>query len=190
MVGATRTAIALALVIGLPWPVWASDVIEGPAEPVTVVAVIDFGFSPYHYDFVGHQHPWNLDDDAGNDFDFRTDPATYIPGYPADAIPIELTVPTEHDEVVADRRDGVDADAWDAFEISSSPDDVTLHWFPGTKIIGAVSFGRDFYDTNDAHGTRSAASAAGNLHGTCPECLFVLVTEPVPAALEWVAAQP
>ena len=157
--------------------------------PFTVVAVIDFGFSPYHYDFAWHQHPWNLDADPYNDFDFQADPATYIEGFPG-ATPIQLTIPESPDEDVSGYRTGVDADAWAGFEPSSDMLSPDLYWFPGTKIIGAVRDGSDFYGSNSSHGTRSAASAAGNIHGTCPECVFVLLQGAAAGQLEWVASQP
>ena len=66
-----------------------------------------------------------------------------------------------------------------------------MHWFPGTKVIGAVNFGGSFFGGNEAHGTKSAASAAGNLHGMCAECLFVLVRDGENGVgLKWAAAQP
>ncbi len=158
------------------------------ARPVTIVAVVDSGFSPYPYDFVGHQHPWNTDGDANNDFDFTTDPATYIEGYPG-AAPIAITVPTSPGQELGPLVAG-DLGAWSGMQ-SSSLADVNLYWFPGTKVIGAVNFGDAFFEGNDAHGTRSAASAAGNIHGSCAECLFVLVRNGQDGAgLRWAAAQP
>lgn len=173
------------------WDVAAEPAPAGP-QGVTVVAVVDGGFNPYHYDFVGSQHPWNLDGDASNDIDFSADPATYISGYPG-AQAINLTLPATPDADVATRHTGVDAAAWSTFEASSTVADAKMHWFPGTKVIGAVSFngsGTRFWGGNDSHGTRSAASAAGNIHGTCAECVFVLVNGATTEALAWAASQP
>lgn len=185
---------------------------SGP-KPLTVVAVIDGGFNPYHYDFLGSQHPFNLDADSTNDVDFNADPADLISGYPG-AAPLQVTLPTSPDEDISDRRygktpddllaetpKGVDEDVWDTLEVSA-PDAVKMYRFPGTKVIGAVNFRNgdetedflygepEFFGDNESHGTRSAASAAGNIHGTCPECVFVLVNNSSPEALAWVAAQP
>jgi len=163
---------------------------EHTLRPVTVVAVVDNAFSPYHFDFIGSQHPWNKDMDATNDFDASADPAGYIPGHPG-ATPLTLTLPTAASEVVSDRASGVDAAAWASMQASSLATGIHLYWLPGTKIVGAVHFGGGFVGTNDDHGTRSAASTAGNVHGTCPECLFVLVQDGAAnAGLIWAASQP
>lgn len=177
-------------------PDGGDPVVEDPTStdpgrplPTTVVAVIDSGFSPYHFDFVGHQHPWNTDADPDNDLNFYADPASYIEGHPG-AVALPITIPTDPNQDVSGLAAGDDADVWAEFQPSSLADP-KVHWFPGTKIVGALSFETPaFYANNDSHGTRSAASAAGNLHGTCPECLFVLVNNSTPDALAWVAAQP
>ncbi|MBI4394021.1 MAG: S8 family serine peptidase [Euryarchaeota archaeon] len=171
----------------------SNTTLSGPTpvepRPVTVVAVVDDGFSPYHYDFVGHQHPWNLDSDATNDFDFTTDPSTYIAGYPG-AKAIDISIPQTADTNVASLL-AADAAAWAEFEVSTgSGTGVKLHWLPGTKIIGAVRYGASFAGTNSNHGTRSAASAVGNIHGTCPECLVVLVQGLGNNGVTWAASQP
>lgn len=168
----------------------------------TVVAVLELaeetnGFSPYHFDFAGHQHPWNNDDDLENDVDFSSDPGGWLPGYPG-ATPVDITVPTDPDTVVADLAAG-DRQAWDGMK-SSVGKDVNLYRFPGTKVVGAVRFGDSrsdpgtMYGDNAAHLTKSTSVAAGNLHGTCPECAVVVVLFDWPsnyrAALEWVAEQP
>lgn len=173
----------------------------GQVRAFTVIAVVDSSFNPYHYDFVGHQHPWNVDGDLSNDVDFTVDPSTYIDGMPAPS-PIAIKIPAFATETVSTYRNGVDASEWNKFKYSTSSDP-KVNWFPGTKIIGALSFGSslrvagvtvtaaNFYGGNDAHGTRSAASAGGNIHGTCPECLFVLVQDGANnEGLEWAARQP
>lgn len=183
-----------------------SDVAPLPAgggvRSHTVIAVVDSSFTPYHYDFVGHQHPWNLDANPGNDIDFSVDPSTYIEGMPSPS-PINVTIPTAPTETVSTYRTGKDVAEWNKFQYST-PSDAKINWFPGTKIIGALSFApaptmvgpvrigsQNFYGDNSAHGTRSAASAGGNIHGTCPECLFVLVQDGGGnAGLEWAAKQP
>ena len=168
----------------------------GP-QPVTVVAVIDGGFSPYHLDFRGSYHPFNRDADTSNDIDFNADPATYIEGMPA-TTPIQLTLPADESADVSGLYAGADAGAWASLNMSE-PEAPKLYRFPGTKIIGAVDFvgpvetvdgeNLDFYGDNDSHGTRSAASAAGNIHGTCSTCVFVLINGSDPGALKWAASQ-
>lgn len=161
----------------------------GGGRAVTVVAIVDGGgFSPYVYEFVGHQHPWNKDTDPTNNFLFTDDPSTYVAGYPG-GTSIPLTIPTNPDQRVDAWRTGRDAAKWDLFQASTF-DEPHMYWFPGTKIVGALRFQGDFYGSNSAHGTRSAVSAAGNTLGTCPECVVVLVQGSGPEALKWAASQP
>ncbi len=157
-------------------------------HPVTVVAVIDNGFNPYHYDFVAHQHPWNRDSTTLNDFDFTRDPATYIDGFPG-AERVDITIPTTPGTDVGALHTA-DADEWSKIKRSTSRNDVKLYWLPDTKVVAAASFtGNGVYASNSAHGTRSAASAAGNWHGTCQECVFVLLEGLSYEALRWAVAQ-
>jgi hypothetical protein len=154
----------------------------------TVVAVIDpEGFNPYHYDFKGDEHPWNKDADPGNTIDFNSDPATYIDGYPG-ATPIDIDLPNNPTDDIAGRHDA-DSAAWSGFQGSDGATQ-RMYRFPKTKIVGALRFGTKFYDPSDSHGTRSAATAVGNIHGTCPECLVVLIEASNPTeAIRWVARQ-
>lgn len=171
----------------------------------TVIAVMELaeanGFNPYHFDFLGHQHPWNNDDDLENDLDFGLDPSSWFPGYPtgtAAPTSVELTLPsaTQADAEVASFK-AADQAAWSSLRTSTRTT-TNLYRFPGTKIVGAAQFSStaktaSFYGDNIAHGTKSAAVAGGNTSGTCPECVFVLVlfdavgSQP---ALEWVSQQP
>lgn len=163
-----------------------AEAITGP-RPLTIVGVIDGGFSPYHYDFLGHRHPFNLDADSSNNIDFSSDPATYIEGYPT-TTPLAITIPTSPTQNVSGLRTA-DNSEWAKLQLSTASN-VKIYRFPGTKIIGAVNFSGSFYGSNDSHGTRSAASAAGNVHGTCPECLFVLINGSTTQALAWASQQP
>ncbi|HVE91841.1 MAG TPA: S8/S53 family peptidase [Actinomycetota bacterium] len=177
--------VVLALIAALVTP---SPAVALQDRPVTVVAVVDSGFSPYHYDFLGSQHPWNTDSDPGNDLDFSAHPSTYVEGHPG-AERLDLTLPGSATADV-DQLRGVDSAKWNSFGRSTTSQ-ARMYWMPGTKVIGAVRFGGErFEGSNSAHGTRSAASAAGNLHGTCPECLFVLVSGMLPEALAWAMSQP
>jgi hypothetical protein len=173
---------------------------RGP-QPLTVVAVIDGGFSPYHLDFRGSYHPFNRDADPSNNVNFNADPRTFISGMPA-TTPLSLTLPADPAADVSTLREGADKAVWDSMQ-SSSADNVKIYRFPGTKIIGAVNFpdpttvgpaevekAPEFYGDNDSHGSRSAAVAAGNLHGTCAECVFVLINGATSDALAWAASQP
>ena len=157
------------------------------ARPLTVVAVIDSSFSPYHYDFLGSQHPWNRDADATNDIDFNEHPAAYVAGI-TNVLPLSITLPDAANVDVNALRTGTDAETW-ASMARSNATSATAYWLPGTKVIAALKFSATFQADNAAHGTVSAAVAAGNVHGTCPECLFVLVQGSNDAALAWVAGQ-
>lgn len=156
-------------------------------RPMTVIAVVDNAFSPYHMDFVGHQHPWNRDADSSNDFDFTADPITYIPGYPG-AEALDISIPQTPDEDIT-ALESADSDVWSSFK-SGTVANPKLYWIPGTKIIGATSFGGTWKSTLSQHGTRSAASAAGNWHGSCQECVFVLIQGGSSTGLRWAAQQP
>lgn len=172
---------------------------ENVSKSFTVVAVIDNEFSPYHYDFAGHQHPWNKDADPRNDFDPYADPRTYLTGYPGSK-PIELTIPTSSSQDTSSLAEETDQQKWQGM-LRSDADRVNMYRFPGTKIIGAINFNQpyqevdgsypgNFYGTNNSHGTRSAASSSGNIHGTCPECLIVMISGFYHQAVAWAASQP
>lgn len=172
-----------------------------PRRP-TVVAIMEprdttatNGFSPYHYDFLGADHPWNKDDTKHNDLDFSLDPRTYIPGMP-ETEPRYLSLPTSEADVASDLA-AADADKWTTMK-ASSKEAVKLYRFPGTKVVAATNFlynggPGSVYAPVSAHGTRSASVAAGNRYGACPECVFVLVTfhtvNDAYLALQWVTKQ-
>jgi hypothetical protein len=222
VVPAGATVALVTLVTGSPGAAFTYRELErakvhvprpGRRKP-TVVAVLEAatgaGFSPYHFDFLGHQHPWNNDDDLENNIDFTTDPGTWLEGYEG-ATPVQLTLPEELegdrnvsglagtlDAETRLRSGGPDSAAWNSMK-SSTAATPNLYWFPGTKVVGALHFDADSTDTaliygdNNAHGTRSASVAAGNTYGTCPECVFVLVTAESTqgqAAMDWIAEQP
>jgi subtilisin family serine protease len=186
---AVAGGVVLLVVATLLVPARASDIgADEPENPgVTVVAVIDSQFNPYHYDFLGSQHPWNLDADPTNDIDFTADPAGYIEGFPG-ATPLPLTLPTTPDQDIS-RVPPQDQAVWEQLR-QSTADDVKLYRFPGTKVVGAAWLDHSPYQgNNEGHGTRAAAVAAGNLHGTCPECVFVLIAGK-DEAVKWAASQP
>ena len=189
---ATPTAVRAKVTDAAGLEAVATAFVRDPAvepRPLTVIGVVDNAFTPYHFDFVGSEHPWNTDADPLNDIDLTADPATYIDGYPG-ATPLEVSVPTAPGEIVEGRDTGVDEEVWDGFIPSSlEPGHLNLYRFPGTKIIGAVNFTTSWVGENSSHGTRSAASAAGNIHGACPECLVVLITGGSEDGLRWAAAQ-
>ena len=154
---------------------------EPPAPtPKVVVAYHDTGINPYHEVF-------RTDDP----YAFQH-PSTYIPGYPADAIALPITLPGPGDEtdwatVVKD-----DCVLWKSVKPGQ------LYWFPGTKIVGAISFsasmdaacnslpnsGAEILDYN-GHGTMVASRGTGAGYGACREsdCRIVAVQSPMAVPL-------
>jgi hypothetical protein len=170
-------------------------------EPVVAVTTENpNGFSPYHLDFTGAQFPWNTDTDPANDIDFNADPSPWLPGYPG-ATPVQLTLPTSPTQDVSTLH-AQDAAAWSSMQ-ASTLNDVHLYRLTGTKIIGAAAFSfpasspvqldsPTIYskDNLKAHGTQTSSVAAGNIHGTCPDCLLVLLRGDANAAMKWATQQP
>jgi hypothetical protein len=143
-----------------------------PPVPQAVVALVDTGINPYHVNFrdesaLAWQHP-----------------STYIPGYPADAIALNLTLDAEDLDAALE----ADAKLWESVESG------TLYWIPGTKIVGAYaesdsgsSIGTIF-DTG--HGTMTASRAAGNQYSLCPECRIAVVQGFTGTSVAWAGSQP
>lgn len=145
----------------------------GATSPLVVVGVSDTGINPYHRDFSAatFPDPRVLELTAN----FTLHPSTYIPGYPADAPALDLTLGQGY------------LPESDTAMFQAIPED-TLMWIPGTKIIGAIDAGDasvsdpvtgdvpDDYPLLDehGHGTASASVAVGNVFGFCPTCLLVV----------------
>lgn len=149
-----------------------------------VIAVIDTGINPYNPDFNATKAQ-----PAGG----TVNPSTYLPGYPTGvpALPLTCTATTSISTACISDFSGV---PWAGFGGATPAS--ALRWIPGTKIIGAISFDNTegpILDTNAAtggHGTLSASVAVGNIDGTCPECLLVVVQGLGGGALDWASAQP
>lgn len=98
------------------------------------------------------------------------------------------------------------------YSSGSTNDAVNMYWVPGTKVIGHVAFRGALavaeptashlqdaalgpatgpVDTFAAsgHGVGAASVSVGNIHGTCPNCVFVMVHGYSEMANEWVANQ-
>ena len=141
-----------------------------------VVALVDSGINPYHSEF--------------RDRSKRAlrHPSTYISGFPRDAEAIRLTLDA------ANYEEAVTADCRRWAEVKSG----RLYWFPGTRIVGAISF--DALDPMDCenplapfsgpilddngHGTMVASRAAAAEYGACPSCLIVSVQGTTPG-VKW-----
>ncbi|MDT7572571.1 MAG: serine protease [Actinomycetota bacterium] len=175
----------------------------------TVVAVIDSGFSPYHQDFLASKMPA----EAGN-LPLKQSPDTWLPGFPkastfASYAPLSLTLDGT-DGANMDKLHSADKDAWASVKESGSKG-INYRWIPGTKVIGALTFGVEdsdrpvdknafggegtIYGSGGAeHGMGTSSVAVGNIHGACPQCLLVFIqyTDQSSAerALTWAAKQP
>lgn len=155
------------------------------AAPHVVIAHIDTGINPYHVAFrspsaFAYLHP-----------------STFIPGYPKDAKPLNLTLdaPDYETALKADEK------AWSAVKAGK------LYYVPGTRIIGAISFGdggrlcpvvpvppanqldplqsgcKEHKILDDfGHGTMTASRMAGSQHSLNPQGYIVSIEgDPIPA---------
>jgi hypothetical protein len=89
------------------------------AGPVAVIAHIDTGINPYHAAFR----------DASPLA--RVHPCLYLPGYPCNVTALNLTL----DDANLDDALQRDAQVWAGVKPG------VLYWIPGTRIVGAISFG-------------------------------------------------
>ena len=125
---------------------------------------------------------------------FTKHPSEYIPGYPADAKAINMTIGQGY-------FPAQDANLW-SLKSATNPTGLEygkLYWIPGTKIIGATqpgelscsncAAGSHVILDDDGHGSGSASVSTGNRYGYCGSCLlFVekgLNAEPA-ASYPWV----
>lgn len=159
---------------------------------VTVVAILDGGFNPYHWDFSAEHMPQHMDEDASNDLPLRQDPANWISGYPSDFAShtsLDLTLaPDNADAVPSDLFTG-DSEQWDTVQQSNAVGDIHMNWIPGTKVVGFVDFAGNGGFATGSHGVGTTGVSVGNLHGTCPSCVFVFVNGYSDEAVSWVAEQ-
>ena len=170
---------------------------EGGIGDATVVAVLDFGINPYHFDFRASKMPQHIDGEPGNDVPLDRPFTEWLPGAEGAPLSLErrdLTLPDDPDEQAAAHAD---ADAKLDKLKPSTPEQLNAVWFPGTKIIGAADFNDEpnLWEGTSAHGVGTTSSSVGNLHGTCPECLLFFVNlgetnEENEAAIDWVMKQP
>jgi hypothetical protein len=187
-------AAALVVLAAAVAPAPAKSV-DRPGDDVTVIAVVDSGITPYHWDFLASKMP------ASPDLPLDRPPHEWLRGFPspkrfAGYDSIDLTF--EEKDAAADYRTlhTKDQAEWATVK-QSTTDAVNYYWIPGTKIVGAVDFGSDgIYGPTSSHGTGASSVAVGNLHGSCPECLLVFIDtggfsqQQTEAALEWAESQP
>lgn len=172
-----------------------------PGDDAVVIAVIDSGFSPYHQDFLASQMPQAKTTTKRDDLPLSKAPHTWLKGFPkpsafADFGPMKLSLTTDPDAEMTALRDK-DEEAWTDLT-RSTPEELSYRWIPGTKVVGAMSFGGSgtpvFGKGGPEHGHGTSSVSVGNIHGACPECLLVFLqasaAEEYEAALSWAMAQP
>lgn len=172
---------------------------EGGPGDVVVVAVLDFQFNPYHWDFLAEHMPQHQDEDPANDLPLDQAPHTWLPGFPnpeeafagyqslnltltpddpdahARCIPRDATATSS--EVVCPEGDDLytqDESEW-AKVNRSSAGETYYHYIPGTKVVGFVNFQGNNGFGDYTHGGGSSSVSVGNLFGSCPNCLLVFV---------------
>jgi hypothetical protein len=186
---AASAALCLALVAGAASAPAATAAARARA-PEAVVALVDTGINPYSPAF---RDPSPL---------ARRHPSTYLPGYPKDAIALRLTLGVPYDE--AFERD---EDVWKSVRPGK------LYWVPGTRIVGAISFGDGGTSCPSAvqvppvaaylqesctehnvlddhgHGTMTASRAAGSPSSLAPSARIVAIEGLGARSVEWAAEQ-
>lgn len=188
------TGAAVVLALSLALFASGAGAHSGPhrPEPLAVVALVDTGINPYHEQF-RDRSPQAL-----------RHPSTYIPGYPADAQALELTLdaPTYQQAVAAD------AHIW---ATPGGVFDRRLYWIPGTRIVGVyragnggrscplvqvppVEAGGTCFDRpvlDDAgHGTMTATRAASRDGSLAPRARIVAIEGLGDHGVRWATAQP
>ena len=176
-VGRLLVALNMCLIVGGLVATGAAEASSAGSSPTAVIGIIDSGINPYHVVF--------RDDSPLA----REHPSTYIPGFPRDAEALRITL---------DAKDYPTAVAADC-KLWASVKPGELYWFPGTKIVGAITFdessGFDCDDTNFTnghiidgvgHGTMVASRAAATGYGACPACRIVSIQGFAPG-VEWAA---
>ncbi len=164
-----------------------ADRLAAETTAVTVIGIADTGINPYHLEFSAETYP---DPDVlALTENFTRHPSEYIPGYPADAEALPVTIGQGY-------FPAADKPIWDGNTTIQAGE---LYWIPGTKIVGAVDAGGSTGVTSSSdphpilddngHGSGSASVSLGNRYGYCPTCLLVVVEaldESVATAFPWV----
>ncbi|MEA2124532.1 MAG: serine protease [Solirubrobacteraceae bacterium] len=185
-----------------PAPAPAPGTGPGGIGDATVVAVLDTGINPYHWDFAASRMPQQRNTTTGDDMPLDRPASQWLTGFAATTgfasfDRVDLTLEENDATQRNDELREVDAGKWDAVQVST-PQTLHAYWFPGTKVIGALTFnaGGQILGADDDHGVGTTSSAVGNLHGTCPECLLFFIQTPDgddalgEKAIDWAMQQP
>ena len=174
-----------------------------PGDDAVVIAVIDSGISPYHWDFLASKMPQAKTATKSDDLPLTKAPHTWLKGFPSPKKfgsyqPLKLTLDGKNAKADQQKLFERDEDRWLDVEQSTKADPA-YYWLPGTKVIGALTFGAGsgapIRGTGVAeHGQGTASVSVGNLYGSCPECLLVFIQAgsggSYEAAIEWAEQQP
>ncbi|MDP9067237.1 MAG: S8/S53 family peptidase [Actinomycetota bacterium] len=170
----------------------------GPGD-ATVVAVIDFTFAPYHWDYVASKMPQATDGDRSNDLPLDKAPDKWLPGFPDTSEftsykALDLSLEEKNQTAVIEALDKKDKKVWEGVKKSEGKK-LHYYWMPDTKVIGAIDFGGNkIHGPSRSHGTGTSSVSVGNIHGTCPSCLMVFLDiadqKSGEAALSWAMKQP
>jgi hypothetical protein len=193
---AVRLLVAVLSLALLALPVAADAPADG-RDDVTVVAVVDGSFQPQHWDFHASRMPQARDGDPSNDLPLDAAPDTWLPDFTTEGLAsyerLDLTLDDRNSRRSVASLQKADEATWESVQQSTN-EAVHYYWIPDTKVVGAVHFGNGtFQDDNGAHGANTASVSVGNLHGTCPSCVVVLVTYgggDREAASNWAMSQP
>lgn len=135
--------------IGAGFPVGSGSGVDD----VVVVAVIDSGINPYHWDFLAEKMPQHGNTDAADNLPLDQDPATWIPGHPGAAafksyerLDLSVAAAGASPNAVPSELHAADQAEWDKINYSegNTNADVNMYWVPGTKVIGHVAFSSAF----------------------------------------------
>jgi Subtilase family len=167
----------------------------------TVVAVIDFGVVPYHWDFAGSKMPQAKDNDPCNNLPLKSPPHKWLRGFPGKKsfdsyTALKLGLETKNKDAQLTALDTADAEKWNSVKKSTAKEQ-HFYWMPGTKVIGALEFGSGkIHGSSSDHGAGTTSVSVGNIHGTCPECLLMFIDingasqQEGEAAINWAMKQP
>jgi hypothetical protein len=185
-------AIAVVLV-SAPTGAGAEATATPPGDDAVVVAIIDSAFVPYHYDFQASQMPQAKNADPSDDLPLDQPANTWLSGFSqanmASFDKLQLTPPSGPNDDPAALA-AQDSAKWASVQSSDNSKSAHVYWMPGTKVIAAATFGGSLNGTTADHGNGTSSVSVGNLHGSCPECLAVLLSGDYEQAINWAMRQP
>ncbi|MDQ3991458.1 MAG: S8 family serine peptidase [Actinomycetota bacterium] len=193
-------AFALALAGLTAAPATSQEAPPDAYGDATVIAVIDSGIAPYHWDFSASRMPQAQDEDPDNDLPLDQPPDAWLKGFPSsDAFAsynrLDLTLDDANPRRSIASLSAADNARWNTVR-RSTPESIHYYWMPHTKVIGGLTFSSSgrINAASNTHGQGTASVSVGNLYGTCAECLLVFIQYGSRAdgeeAIEWALSQP